>query len=409
MPNPTDTRGPLHGVRVIELASEIQGPYAGLTLSELGADVIKIEARGVGDTSRSVKLSKMVEGVEPGLGDFQHYFFLMNRGKRSLTLDLKKEEGKAVLERLLAETDVLLSNFRIGVLDRLGFGFDALSARFPRLVYAVASGWGPRGPRTHYPSRDILAQAASGLMSKTGSDPQPPMPTGAIIGDYSGGHMLVTAVLAALFQRERSGRGQRVDVSLYGTLLAHQNWELFQAGLTGREPHRAGNAHPHMAGAWGGFRTADGWLVFSGVGDPVWPRFCEIIGRPDLAADPQWTGVTRNVRGDAFREIIKDAFIGRTTAAWMAEFGPADILATPAANYLDVLDDQQALDSGYICEIEHPQIGPMKLVGSPVEFSASSPRNAASAPALGADSEAILGELGYDPAEIERLRAAGVI
>lgn len=409
MPNSTETLGPLHGVRVIEMALEVQGPYAGLTLSELGAEVIKIEARGSGDTTRSVKLSKMDEDVSPELADFQYYFFMLNRGKRSLTLDLKKEEGKAVLMRLLAESDVFLSNFRLSALERLGFGYETLAQHFPRLVYAVASGWGPRGPRTHLPSRDILAQAASGLMAKTGEDPQPPMPTGAIIGDYSGGHMLVTAVLAALFQRERSGRGQRVDVSLYGTLLAHQNWELFQAGLTGHEPHRAGHAHPHMAGAWGGFRTADGWLVFSGVGDPVWPLFCEIIGRPDLAADPHWTGVTRNVRGDAFREIIKDAFIGRTSAEWMAEFGPADILATPATSYLDVLDDQQALDSGYIYEIEHSQLGPMKLVGSPVEFSASSPRKAASAPVLGADSDAILSEFGYDRAEIERLRAAGVI
>lgn len=401
--------GPLHGIRVVELAVEIQGPYAGLTLSEMGADVIKVENRVGGDTSRSVPLSKMVADPPADRADFQHYFYVFNRGKRSVALDLKSAAGREVLLRLLDGADVLLSNFRIGVLDRLGFGWEALHARFPRLIYGVASGWGLRGPRTHHPSRDMLAQAASGLMAKTGHDPDPPLPAGTNIADYAGAHMLVTAVLAALVQRGRTGEGQRVDVSLYGTMLAHHGWELFQAALTGREPHRAGHAHPHMEGAWGGFRTADGWLVLSSVGDPVWPRFCEIIGRPDLAADPQWTGRTRNVHGAAFRALIEDAFTGRTTAAWMDELGPAGVLATPAASYLDVLDDAQAIESGYVRTLDHAALGPLKLVGSPIEFSAAAPREAADAPALGADTDAVLAGLGYAPDAIARLRADGII
>lgn len=399
---------PLTGIRIIELATEVQGPLAGLSLSELGADVIKVEARNTGDTSRGVTIGKMVPTARE-LAAFSHYFFILNRGKRSLTLDLKSQDGRTVLTQLLGTADVLLSNFRIGVLDRLGFGYEALSQQFPRLVYAVASGWGPRGPRTQYPGRDMLAQAASGLMAKTGDDPAPPLPTGAVIGDYSGGYMLVTAVLAALLQRERTGRGQRVDVSLYGALLAHQIWEIFQTSLTQQESPRAGNGHPHMSGAWGGFRTADGWLVLSGVAEPVWKRFCEIIDRPDLAADPQWTGVTRNVRGNAFREVIKDAFVSRTTAQWMAELGPAGILAAPAAAHLDVLDDAQARDSGYITSIDHAQLGRVKLVGSPMEFSGSTPRNAADAPTLGADNDGILRELGYGDDDIDALRHRGVI
>ncbi|TVV76716.1 CaiB/BaiF CoA transferase family protein [Sphingomonas solaris] len=400
---------PLDGIRVVELALEIQGPYAALTLSEMGADVIKVENRVGGDTSRSVPLAKMVADAPAELADFRHYFYIFNRGKRSVGLDLKSAGGRDALMRLLDTADVLVSNFRLGVLDRLGFGYDALKERFPRLIYAVASGWGTQGPRTHYPSRDMLAQAASGLMAKTGHDPDPPLPAGTNIADYGGAHMLVTAVLAALVQRGRTGRGQRVDVSLYGTMLAHENWELFQASLTGREPHRAGHAHPHMTGAWGGFRTADGWLVLSSIPDAVWPRFCEIIARPDLAADPQWTGKTRNVDGEAFRTIIAGAFTGRTTADWMAELGPAGVLATPAASYQDVLADPQAHASGYIREVAHPGLGTLRLVGSPIAFSDAALREAATAPALGADTDAVLGELGYTDTDIAGLRDAGVI
>ena len=401
--------GPLEGFRVVELAVEIQGPYAGLTLSELGADVIKVENLGPGDTSRTVPLAKMVADPPADRADFRHYFYLFNRGKRSVALDLKSEGGKEVLLRMLAGADVLLSNFRIGVLDRLGFGYEELSKRFPRLVYAVASGWGLRGPRTHYPSRDMLAQAASGLMSKTGHDPDPPLPAGTNVADYSGAHMLVTAILAALLQRERTGQGQRVDVSLYGTMLSLQSWEIFQTALTGREPHRAGHAHPHMTGAWGGFRTADGWLVLSSITDAVWHRFCEIIDRPDLAADPHWTGKTRNVDGEAFRAIIEQAFVGKTTGEWMAELGPAGVLATPAASYLDVLDDEQARASGYIRTIDHPDLGPLKAVGHPIEFSGGPLRNAVSAPALGIDTEEVLAELRYEEEDIATLRKAGAI
>ena len=400
---------PLDGIRVVELALEIQGPYAGLTLSEMGADVIKVENKGPGDTSRTVPLGKMVADAPADRADFHHYFYAFNRGKRSITLDLKSAGGREVLARLLEDADVLISNFRIGVLERLGFGYDEIAERYPRLVYAVASGWGVRGPRTHYPSRDMLAQAASGLMAKTGQDPDPPMPAGTNIADYSGAHMLVTAVLAALVQRGRTGRGQRVDVSLYGTMIAHHNWELFQAGLVGRDPHRAGHAHPHMAGAWGGFRTKDGWLILSGVQDPVWPRFCDIIGRPDLAADPHWTGRTRNIDGDAFRAVIADAFTGRTTAEWMALLGPADILATPAATYLDVLADEQAVANNYVRTVEHPEHGPLKLVGSPIAFGGAELREAADAPALGADTDGVLAELGFDPPAIAALRAGGAI
>ena len=400
--------GPLHGLTVVELATEIQGPYAGLTLSELGAEVIKVEMRGAGDTSRGVTVSKLTD-LAPEHANFSHYFYSMNRGKRSITLDMKSPQGQEVLWRLLERADILTSNFRIGVLERLGFGYDVVVQRCPRLIYAVASGWGPRGPRTQLPSRDMLAQAASGMMAKNGADPEPPVPTSSVIADYSGGHMLVTAVLAALYQRERTGKGQRVDVSLYGTMISLQIWELLLTSMTGTEPHRAGHGHPYMTGAWGSFRTADGWIVLSAVGDPVWQRFCEIIERPDLAADPQWTGKTRNIHGDAFRLLIADAFLHKTTAQWMAELAPADILATPAASYLDVLDDEQAIASGYIQSIDHPDLGPLKMVGSPIEFSGAALKNAATAPKLSADTDTILAELGYSAEQIEALRSSKAV
>jgi crotonobetainyl-CoA:carnitine CoA-transferase CaiB-like acyl-CoA transferase len=405
---PGHAGGPLAGLRVVELALEIQGPYAGQTLAGLGAEVIKIETPGRGDTSRAVPLARIL-GSGADRGEFSHYFYVFNRGKRSLTLDLKSESGKEVLHRLLVRSDVLISNFRPGVLERLGLGYELIAARHPRLIYAMGSGWGPRGPRTLFPSRDMLAQAASGLMAKTGDDPQPPTPAPTVIGDCSGAHMLVTAVLAALYARERTGRGQRLDVSLYGTVLSLQPWEIFHTHLVGREPARAGYAHALMKGAWGAFRAADGWLVLSSLGDDHWPQFCRIIGREDLLADPRWTMYTRNIVGDELHEILIDAFLGRTCDEWMAEFGPAGILITEAVGWLDVLEDEQARESGYIAAVEHPDYGPMKLVGSPMEFSGTRAHTPSKAPALGEDNAAILEEAGFSPAEIESLRAEHVI
>ena len=226
--------GVLDGIRVVELGQEIQGPYATLLLGDMGADVIKVENRGLGDLARRTTVGR-IAGPDAPHAEFQQYFLVLNRGKRSITLDLKKAEGRAVLMRLLENADVLLTNFRPGVLERLGFGYEELHSKLPRLIYAVASSWGPKGPWARRPSRDLLAQAASGMMGKTGTEGTPPLPAGSIVGDYAGAYMAATGILAALYARERTGKGQRVDTSMYGTLIAMQPWEIAQTSLTGVE------------------------------------------------------------------------------------------------------------------------------------------------------------------------------
>ncbi|MDO9443191.1 MAG: CoA transferase, partial [Beijerinckiaceae bacterium] len=387
---------------------EIQGPYATLMLADMGAEVIKIENRATGDLARRTTVGR-IAGPDAPHATFQQYFLVLNRGKRSVTLDLKKDEGKAVFHRLLEQADVLLTNFRPGVLDRLGFGYDAVHVEFPRLIYAVASSWGPEGPWALRPSRDLLAQAASGMMSKTGEEGAPPLPAGSIVADYSGAQMAAMGVLAALYARERTGLGQRVDTSMYGTLIAMQPWEIAQTSLTGVENRRAGRGTQFLHGVWGAFRTADGWIAIAGVDEDRWDIFCRLIDRPDLIEDPECDNEWRNFRGDKIQAILDETLPRRTTAAWMERFGPNDIFATPVAGYLDVLTSEQALTNRYVREFDHPETGPIRLAGNPIKLSDCPMREFAPAPGHGADTADILHELGYSDDEIEMLRVAEAV
>ena len=400
--------GALDGIRVIELGQEIQGPYATLLLADMGADVIKIENRATGDLARRTTVGR-IAGPEAPHAAFQQYFLVLNRGKKSITLDLKHPEGKAVFRRLLATADVLLTNFRPGVLDRLGFGYDTVHAEFPRLIYAVASSWGPEGPWALRPSRDMLAQAASGMMGKTGFAGQPPLPAGSILADYSGAYMAASGVLAALYVRERSGKGQRVDTSMYGTLISMQPWEIAQASLTGTENRRAGRGTQFLHGVWGAFRTADGWIAIAGVDEDRWEVFCTLIGRPDLVDDPHCDNEWRNFRGDKVQAILDEILPTRTTDQWMRAFGPNDIFATPVAGYLDVLNSEQALANNYIRELDHPATGPIRLAGNPIRLSDAPMRDFVPAPGHGADTESVLSALGYTADEIAALRTGEAI
>jgi crotonobetainyl-CoA:carnitine CoA-transferase CaiB-like acyl-CoA transferase len=400
--------GALDGIRVIEIGQEIQGPLATLQLADLGAEVIKVENRATGDYGRRTTVGR-IAGPDAPHATFQQYFLILNRGKKSLTLDLKSTDGKAILLRLLESADVVLTNFRPGVLDRLGFGYDALHAKLPRLIYAVASSWGPDGPWATRPSRDMLAQAASGLMAKTGEDGSPPLPCGALLGDYCGAHMAATAVLAALYARERTGCGQRVDTSMFGTLINLQPWEIVQTSLTGRENRRAGRGTQFLHGVWGAFKAADGWIAIAGVDEERWATFCTLIDRPDLVTDPECDNEWRNFRGDKIQKILDEVMGKRTRAEWMERFGPNDVFATPVASYLELLDNEQALANGYIREFDHPTVGKVRIAGNPIRMSGTPMREFAPAPELGVDTEPVLRGVGYSTDEIAAFRARDVI
>lgn len=398
----------LDGIRVIELGQEIQGPYAALFLADMGAEVIKVEQRIEGDLARRTTVGR-IAGSDAPHADFQQYFFVLNRGKKSITLNLKHEAGKEVLLKLLDTADVLITNFRPGVLDRLGFGFEAVHERNPRLIYATASSWGPDGPLAQRPSRDLLAQAASGMMAKTGMPDDPPLPAGSILADYSGAHMAATGILAALYARERTGVGQQVDTSMYGALIALQPWEIAQSSLTSTENRRAGRGTQFLHGVWGAFKTADGWLALAGVDEDRWPTFCRLIEREDLIDDPECDNETRNFRGDKIQQILDSTLATRTTGEWMALFGPNDVFATPVAGYLDLINSEQALLNGYIKEFDHPATGPIRVAGNPIKLSASPMRPFEPAPELGSDTDQLLHELGYDQESINSLRTTETI
>ncbi len=399
--------GALAGVRVIEVAQEIQGPYAGLLLADLGADLIKVEVPGIGDPSRHMRIG-VIAGPQARNADFSHYFLAMNRGKRSITLDLKQPDAKGVLDRLLQRADVLLTNYRPGVLDRLGFGYDTLHARHPRLIYAAGSSWGPEGPWMRRPSRDTLAQAAGGLMAKNGVGDHP-LPCGALVADHSAAISLAAGILAALYARERTGLGQKVDASIYGTVLALQPMELDFTSISGEETARAERGHQFLHGVWGAFRTADGWVCLAGVDDKRWAAFCEVMGIQSLRDDPECEVVARNYRGHKIERVLDEIFPTRTTDAWMKELEAIDVLATPVRQYREILECEQARANGYVQEMDHPLLGRIRVIGNPMRLSETPLETTAPPPELGQHTEEILLESGFAWPEIESLRTSGAV
>jgi CoA:oxalate CoA-transferase len=395
---------PLEGIRIIEIAQEIQGTFAALFLSDLGAEITKIENRETGDLSRWLT-AELIGGADVRNAKVSHYYIAMNRGKRSITLDLKKNAAIEVVRRLVKGHDVLLTNYRPGVLDRLGLGFEELRQINPRLIYAQASSWGPIGPWTTRPSRDTLAQAASGLMSKTGMPGDPPLAAGAAIADQAGALTLAGGVLAALYARERTGEGQRVDASIYGTMIAVQGFELNYASMTGEEPERAGRGHPFLHGVWGAFRTSDGYICIAGVDDQRWTRFCKIMGIEHLQNDPECSdNATRNFHGTRIETVLDEVFPRRTTAEWLTELNHNDILATEVASHQQVLASEQARLNGYLMDLDHPIVGKMTVTGCPIALNGEIDREAKPVAEHGQHTEEILLEAGYTWEEISALR-----
>ncbi|MGH7985295.1 MAG: CaiB/BaiF CoA transferase family protein [Candidatus Binataceae bacterium] len=400
---------PLAGIKIIEIAQEIQGPFAALFLSDLGAAITKVENRETGDLSRWL-IAQLIGGANVKNAQLSHYFIAMNRGKRSLTADLKKPQAIEIIRRMARSYDVLLTNYRPGVLDRLGLGYEVLHKINPRLIYAQASSWGPKGPWTTRPSRDTLAQAASGLMSKTGMPNDPPLAAGAAIADQTSALTLAGGVLAALYVRERSGQGQRVDASIYGTMIAAQGFELNYCSMTGEEPERAGRGHPFLHGVWGAFRTKDSFICIAGVDDQRWPRFCQIMGIEHVQNDAECSdNATRNFHGAKIEAILDGVFPKKTTAEWLAELNAADILVTEVATHKQVLASEQARLNGYLLDLDHPIAGKMTVTGCPVSLNGEIETQAGPVAEHGQHTEEVLLELGYSWEEIAALREAEAI
>jgi CoA:oxalate CoA-transferase len=400
---------PLDGIKVIEIGQEIQGPFAGLFLADMGADVVKVENKETGDLSRWMAAA-LIGGPNVRNASVSHYFIAMNRGKRSITADLKKPDAIEIVRRMVKNYDVLLTNYRPGVLDRLGLGYEDVRKLNPRIVYAQGSSWGPKGPWVTRPSRDTLAQAASGIMAKTGMPSDPPLAAGIFVADHTGALSLASGILAALVARERTGQSQKVDVSIYGTMIAMQGMEINYTSITGQEPERAGRGHQFLHGVWGAFPTKDGHICIAGVDDKRWPAFCRIMGIEHLEKDPEYgDNVTRNFHGDKIQAVLDEIFPKKTSKEWLKELNDADVLATEVVDYQTMLQSEQARVNGYLKELDHPVAGKVLVTGTPVSINGQVELEAQMPPEHGQHTEEVLLELGYSWEEIGNLRDSGAV
>ncbi len=392
---------PLDGVRVVDLTRVLAGPYCTMMLGDMGADVIKVEMPGRGDDSRA--------WGPPWAGTESAYFLSANRNKRSVTLNFRTEGGRRVLLELVRRGDVLVENFIPGTLDRLGLGYEHLKEINPGLIYCSVSGYGYDGPYATRPGYDFIAQAEGGIMSVTGEPDGPPMKVGVAIADITTGMFAAAAILAALRHRDRTGHGQRVEVSLLESVVGWLANVASNYLVSGEVPRRYGNAHPNVV-PYQAFATADGWVAVGVGNDAQFRRFCDVIGRPDLADDPRFkTNSDRVVNRDALIPILGEIFKTRTTAEWIEALVAADLPCGPINTIDKVFEHPQVLHRQMLAEVNHPTAGRIKLVGIPYKFTGTPLSIRRHPPTLGEHTEEVLRELGYTEADIAALRAEGAI
>jgi crotonobetainyl-CoA:carnitine CoA-transferase CaiB-like acyl-CoA transferase len=392
---------PLAGYRVLELAHLIAGPACGMYLADMGADVVKVEQPVVGDASRAAY------GTQ--LGGESAVFVTVNRNKRSVALDLARPQGRAAFERLAARADVVIEAYRGGVAERLGLDWPRLSALNPRLVYCSLSAFGPEGPWRDKPGVDMLVQAMGGLMAVMGEPDGPPVLCGTPVLDTIGALMAGQGVVTALLHRERTGQGQRVDVSLLnGALLAHAaRLSIFLA--TGEEPGRWGSGHPYLV-PFQAFEARDGWIYVAVWIDRLWEPFCTAVERPALADDPRFaTRADRRQRRAELTTLLAQVFRARTVSNWMARLEAHDVLCAPVNRYADLPEDPRVLATRLIVEQEHPRAGRFRTLDTPIRFERTPGGIRTPAPGLGEHTDAVLGEAGLTTQEIAGLRASGIV
>ncbi|MEO8570460.1 MAG: CoA transferase [Chloroflexota bacterium] len=409
--------GPLAGLRVIDCSTVLAGPYCTMLLGDLGADVIKVEPPE-GDATRGWGPPWVDAAGRTGA-----YYLAVNRNKQSLRLDLKTPDGVEVLRRLLGDADVLVENFRVGGFANLGFDDATLAALNPALVHLAISGYGPTGPAADRPGYDFVIQAASGLMSITGSPDVDgvtgaPTKVGVAIADVVTGMLGAVSILAGLVGRERAdraatgpttGRGQRIDLSLLAATMASLVNQAQNAFTTGIAPARLGNAHPNIV-PYQSFATADGAIALAVGSERQWRRFCEALGFPDLAADPRFASNGDRVeRRDELVPILSARFLERGTTDWRHALDTAEIPNGPINDVLEAFASPEAVALGMTVEQEHPAWGVVRQVGIPFRFSATPASIRTPPPMLGQDSDEILGGIGYGAEEIAALRARDVI
>jgi crotonobetainyl-CoA:carnitine CoA-transferase CaiB-like acyl-CoA transferase len=390
---------PLDGITVLDLTRVLSGPYCTMLLADMGARVIKIEQPGKGDDTRA--------WGPPFLEGESAYFLSINRNKESVTLDFKHPDGRAVLDRLLAASDVVVENFRPGTLTKLGLDYASLAPQHPRLVYASISGFGQTGPRRKEPGYDAVMQGEGGLMSITGAADGPPFRLGVAIADIVSGMFAAYGVATALFARERTGRGQMVDLAMLDSVVALLTYQAGNYFASGRVPTRLGNRHPSIV-PYETFAASDGDFVLAVGNDDQWRRFCAVAG---LELDDRFATNRQRVTGyDEFRPRVADRLRTQTRGHWIEKLTAAGVPCGSVRNLQEVFADPQLAARAMITEIEHATIGPLRTLGVPVKLSDTPGAVRTAPPTLGQHTDAVLRrDLGIDPETISRLRTARVI
>jgi len=375
----------LDGLLIVDLTRVLAGPFCTMLLADHGARVIKVERPGTGDDARS---------YGPWFGDKSAYFSSLNRGKESIALDLKAEQDRQVFEQLLANADVITENFRPGTMEKLGYGWDTLHARFPRLIYGAASGFGHSGPFSGRRAYDMIVQGLGGIMSVTGEPGRTPVRVGVSIGDISAGMFLTTGLLMALLKRERNGEGAKVDIGMFDCQLAIMEYFIGRYFATGEVTGPVGSYRPAIAPPFGVYQAADGALIIAAGNDKLFVLLCYTLRRPELATDDRFaTAEARKDNETLLAEVLNHALSHMNVAQWCDVFAEAGLPAGPINRVDQAVAHGQVAARNMLIEVEDPEVGAYRLVGSPIKISdCPDPASRRAAPALDQDRQALLSE-----------------
>lgn len=392
---------PLSKIRVLDLTRILSGPYCTMKLGDMGAEIIKIEARGSGDDTRY--------WAPPYVGDESVYFLSVNRNKKSITLDLKSKEGKEVVKKLIKKSDILVENFRAGVLEKLGFSYKAVRKINPKIIYCSISGYGQTSEQSHQPSFDLIVQGESGFMDITGFPDASPTKAGVSLADIAAGHAAFEGILLALYHRQKTGKGQYIDISLLDSLISMFTFQSQIALSTDKTPKRKGNLHPTIT-PYETFETKDDYINVAAGNEGLWKNFCKAIDRTDLLTIDKFAVNPKRVekRNELQKEIIP-VMKTRTTGEWLKVFQKYDVPVGKINTVKEALDLPTVLNREMVIELLHSTIGKMKTVGNPIKLSGAKKYQYKPAPTLGQHTEEVLRSLGYSKKEIAKLRSEKII
>ncbi|WP_333903007.1 CoA transferase [Achromobacter insolitus] len=391
---------PLTGIRVLDLTRIISGPYCTSILADMGAEVIKIEAPGEGDPIRRQGV------IKDGLS---WYFANYNRNKRSVTLDLYSAQGKEILRQLIPSCDVVIENYRPGIMDKMGFGDEVLKALRPDIIHCSINGFGTSGPYRDRPAFDFIAQAMSGFMSLNGGEDNPPMRAGPPISDLAAGLNGALGVVAALLRRERTGRGDSISVSLLSSMIGLLSFQASNYFASGELPPRTGNDHGIVA-PYGLFETADGQVAIAPSNDAMYEKLLDALELPELRAHPDFrTNADRMLNRASIKAVIEARTRQKDSHHWIERLNQFGVPCGQVLNLQEVFDDPQVADQQMAIDVPHPDGQQVRMLGFPIKFADAPCQARSAAPALGADTDAVLEDLGLSRNRIRELREQGVV